>query len=127
MARTPGYEGHIAWAETMPYRLSFCTPRYLASAIMALLVWNSKQSRQSFLRSGLVCLAGDPNATMAGHLMQISASLPGTKQCRLYNYNYKSAVSTARPVSWTKRTGLQGSSSASSIRALADLAVLADC
>ena len=64
---------------------------------------------------------------MAGHLMQISASLPGENPVETYIYIYKSAVSTARPVSRTKRTGLQGSSSASSIRALADLAVLADC
>ena len=42
--------------------------------------------------------------------MQIGASLPGTKQCR--SYNYKSAVSTARSMSRAKRMGLQGSSSA---------------
>ena len=64
---------------------------------------------------------------MPGHPVQISISLSGENPVEAYIYNFKSAVSTARPVSKTKRTGLQGSSSASSIRALADLAVLADC
>jgi hypothetical protein len=83
---------------------------------------------RSFLRSGLFCLGGgNPNATMPGRRVQIGVSLPGGNPFETYIFNLKSAVSTAWPVSKTKRIGLQGRSSASSIRALTDLAVLADC
>ena len=74
----------------------------------------------------------DPRPQLAD-LLGRTKSMTGSKTVSLIckgsraNLARRGAATQARPVSRTKRTGLQGSSSASSIRALADLAVLADC
>jgi hypothetical protein len=48
----------------------------MASVIMMLLIWNSKQLHAALLALGTVCLGGTPTGAGAGHPMQIRPSLP---------------------------------------------------
>jgi hypothetical protein len=58
----------------------------LASPIRVL-VGTRSSSTQSFLRSCLFAWGGPPNATMAGHPVQISASLSGGNPLETYICN----------------------------------------
>jgi hypothetical protein len=73
------------------------------------------------------CLGYTPCRAAAGTPRANHLLSPLPKSIRHLQLQFQIRRSTARPVSRTNRTGLQGSSSASSIRALADLAVLAHC